>query len=147
MMKLQCRLPAMLKISAAILAVTVIAVTPKIASAGLRVCNDTSSLVGVSLGYRKDNNWRTEGWWRIPGNQCASLINGTLESRYYYVYAEDAERGGQWRGEVTMCTRDREFTIIGNKNCFQRGHQKTDFFEIDTGERGSWLVKLTDRRQ
>ena len=117
------------------------------AKADFRLCNDTRSLVGVSLGYREKGKWITEGWWQVPGETCASLIEGDLNSRYYYIYAEDADRGGQWRGDVFMCTSDREFRIQGVAECFARGYQKTGFFEIDTGHNVSWMVRLTESGQ
>lgn len=117
------------------------------AHADFRVCNDTTSLVGVALGYSDDGNWKTEGWWQIPGETCASLLEGSLSSRFYYIYAEDADRGGQWRGEIFMCTANQEFTIEGEKNCLERGYLKTGFFEIDTGNRDAWMVRLTEQGQ
>lgn len=117
------------------------------ARADFRLCNDTKSLVGVALGYRENGKWQTEGWWQVPGETCASLIDGDLNSRYYYLYAEDADRGGQWRGDVFMCTSDREFRIEGVQECFARGFQKTGFFEIDTSNKQSWMVRLTESGQ
>ncbi len=117
------------------------------AAADFRVCNDTKSLVGVALGYREKNEWITEGWWQIPGETCASLVEGTLSSRYFYIYAEDADRGGQWRGDVFMCTADEEFRIQGIAECFARGFQKAGYFEVDTGDKESWMVRLTESGQ
>ena len=117
------------------------------ARADFRLCNDTTSLVGVALGYRENAKWVTEGWWQVPGETCASLIKGDLNSRYYYLYAEDADRGGQWRGDIFMCTSDRKFRIDGVEECFARGHQKTGFFEVDTGNKESWMVRLTESGQ
>lgn len=117
------------------------------AKADFRICNDTKSLVGAALGYRVDGKWISEGWFQIPAETCNALIEGDLSSRFYYIYAEDSERGGQWRGDVFMCTNDREFKINGVEDCFKRGHVKTGFFEIDTGNRGSWMVRLTEQSQ
>lgn len=114
------------------------------ARADFRVCNDTKSLVGVALGYSAEGRWLTEGWWQIPGETCASVLEGELNSRYYYIYAEDADRGGQWRGDIFMCTANQEFKIEGVEECFERGYQKTGFFEIDTDNRDSWMVRLTE---
>jgi uncharacterized membrane protein len=69
------------------------------AKADFRVCNGTQSLVGGAIGYRTAEGWVTEGWWQIPASSCATLIEGQLESRYYYLYAEDAGGGGRWAGE------------------------------------------------
>ena len=117
------------------------------ANADFRLCNDTKSLVGVSLGYREDEKWVTEGWWQVPGETCASLIEGDLNGRYYYIYAEDADRGGQWRGNIFMCTSDKEFRIPGVNDCFARGFQRTGFFEVDTANKESWMVRLTEEGQ
>ncbi len=114
------------------------------ARADFRLCNNTESLVGVSIGYRTKDGWLTEGWWRVPANSCATLVEGALTSRYFYVYAEDADQGGQWRGSIFMCSSDKEFKIKGVEDCFARGYERTGFFEVDTGEQANWMVRLTE---
>jgi len=126
-------------------ALRVIPVAP--AHADFRICNDTKSLVGVALGYRREGKWLSEGWFQVPAESCNSLIEGDLNSRFYYIYAEDADSGGQWRGEVFLCTSEREFKIEGIDDCYQRGHVRTGFFEIDTGNREAWMVRLTGESQ
>ena len=120
---------------------------PDTAHADFRICNDTESLVGVALGYRQDGKWISEGWLQIQAESCSSLIEGDLGSRFYYVYAEDADRGGQWRGDIFLCTSEREFRIEGVEDCFKRGFIKSGFFEIDTGNRANWMVRLTEQSQ
>ncbi|RFC67776.1 MULTISPECIES: DUF1036 domain-containing protein [Mesorhizobium] len=114
------------------------------ARADFRVCNATQSLVGVSIGYRAADGWKSEGWWHIEGSTCKTLIEGALSSRFYYLYAEDAERGGRWDGPVNMCVTDKEFKISGVSDCLARGYQRAGFREYDTGEQASWMVQLTD---
>lgn len=114
------------------------------ASADFRVCNATQNLVGVAIGYRVKTGWTTEGWWHINPSNCKTLIQGPLSSRFYYLYAEDAERGGRWEGQVNMCVADKEFKIAGINDCFTRGFQRAGFQEYDTGEQSSWMVQLTD---
>ncbi|MBO6717497.1 MAG: DUF1036 domain-containing protein [Rhizobiaceae bacterium] len=114
------------------------------ARADFRVCNATQTLVGVSIGYRAATGWITEGWWHVEASTCKTLIEGQLASRYYYLYAEDAERGGRWEGPITMCVAEREFKIAGVNDCFARGFQRAGFQEYDTGEQTSWMVQLTD---
>ena len=109
-----------------------------------RVCNATQSLVGVGIGYRAKAGWVTEGWWHIEGSTCKTLIEGPLSSRFYYLYAEDAERGGRWDGPINMCVAEKEFKISGVNDCFARGFQRAGFQEYDTGEQASWMVQLTD---
>ncbi|SCB31590.1 Uncharacterized membrane protein [Rhizobium miluonense] len=117
---------------------------PNAAHADFRTCNGTQNLVGVAIGYRAKEGWVTEGWWQIPANTCATLIEGPLQSRYYYLYAEDAARGGRWTGDVEMCVAENEFKIPGVKDCYARGYQKMGFKEYDTGRQASWMVQLSD---
>jgi len=114
------------------------------ARADFRVCNGTQSLVGGAIGYRTEEGWVTEGWWQIPANSCATLIEGQMRSRYYYLYAEDASGGGRWGGDINMCVADNEFRIVGVEDCFARGFQRVGFKEYDTGRQGSWMVQLSD---
>lgn len=114
------------------------------AQADFRVCNATQNLVGVAIGYRSSTGWITEGWWRVEGSTCQTLVEGALASRYYYLYAEDAETGGRWDGPVNMCVADREFKIAGAGDCFARGFKRLGFQEYDTLEQSNWMVQLTD---
>lgn len=128
----------------AAVALTAVAWGASPAMADFRVCNATPSLVGVAIGYRARAGWVTEGWWHVDPSTCKTLIEGTLSSRYYYLYAEDSERGGRWEGPVNMCVAEREFKIAGAGDCFARGFQRAGFQEYDTREQSSWMVQLTD---
>lgn len=114
------------------------------AAADFRLCNNTSGRVGVAIGYRDSEGWTTEGWWNLPSRSCETLLRGTLVARYYYIYAVDYDRGGEWSGQAFMCTRDKEFTIRGTEDCLARGFDRTGFFEVDTGDQQTWTVQLTD---
>lgn len=114
------------------------------ARADFRLCNNTSGRVGVAIGYKDSEGWATEGWWNLASRSCETLLRGTLVARYYYIYAVDYDRGGEWSGQAFMCTRDKEFTIRGTEDCLARGYDRTGFFEVDTGEQQTWTVQLTD---
>lgn len=114
------------------------------AAADFRLCNNTSSRVGIALGYKDADGWTTEGWWNVSSRACETLLRGTLVARYYYIYAIDYDRGGEWSGQAFMCSRDKEFTIKGTENCLARGFDRTGFFEVDTGEQRAWTVQLTE---
>src|SRR5206468_11718783 len=86
----------------------------------------------------------TEGWWNLAPRSCETLLRGGLVARFYYIYAIDYDRGGEWSGQAFMCTRDKEFTVRGTEDCLARGYDRTGFFEVDTGEQQSWTVQLTD---
>ena len=114
------------------------------AFADLRMCNTTSSRVGVAIGYRDAQGWVTEGWWNIAPRACETLLRGTLAARFYYVHAVDYDKGGEWTGKSVMCTRNKEFTIRGIEDCLARGYERSGFFEVDTGEQKGWTIQLTD---
>jgi uncharacterized membrane protein len=114
------------------------------ASADFRLCNNTTSRVGIAIGYKDNDGWTTEGWWNLPARNCDTLLKGALVARFYYIYAIDYDHGGEWSGKAFMCTRDKEFTIRGIEDCLARGFERTGFFEIDTGEQRSWTVQLTE---
>lgn len=132
-----------LAISAAFAAMLSLAsATP--AKADFRLCNNTPGRVGIAIGYKDKDGWTTEGWWNLPTRACETLLRGTLVARYYYIYAVDYDRGGEWSGQAFMCTRDKEFTVRGTQDCLARGFDRTGFFEVDTSEQQSWTVQLTD---
>jgi uncharacterized membrane protein len=114
------------------------------AAADFRLCNNTGSRVGVAIGYKDSDQWTTEGWWNLSARTCETILRGPLVARYYYIYAVDYDRGGEWAGRAFMCTRDKEFTIRGTEDCLARGYDRTGFFEVDTGEQPSWTVQLTE---
>jgi len=117
------------------------------AAADFRLCNNTSSRVGIALGYKDADGWTTEGWWNVSSRACETLLRGTLVARFYYIYALDYDRGGEWSGQAFMCSRDKEFTIKGTENCLARGFDRTGFFEVDTGEQRAWTVQLTESNE
>ena len=130
-----------------ILAFAVLCLWNSPAAADFRLCNNTSSRVGIALGYKDAEGWTTEGWWNVSSRACETLLRGTLVARYYYIYALDYDRGGEWSGQAFMCSRDKEFTIKGTENCLARGFDRTGFFEVDTGEQRAWTVQLTESNE
>ncbi len=114
------------------------------ALADFRLCNNTGGRVGIALGYKDGEGWITEGWWNLAPRSCETLLRGGLVARFYYIYAIDYDRGGEWSGQAFMCTRDKEFTIRGTEDCLARGYDRTGFFEVDTGEQRAWTVQLTE---
>ena len=139
--------PAVLRGCGLALALGILAAWTGPAAADFRLCNNTSSRVGIALGYKDAEGWVTEGWWNISARSCETLLRGNLIARYYYIYALDYDRGGEWSGQAFMCSRDKEFTIRGTENCLARGYDRTGFFEVDTGEQRAWTVQLTETNE
>jgi uncharacterized membrane protein len=138
------RLSSRCVLGTAVLAGVLIGCSASPARADFRLCNNTGSRVGVAIGYKDAEGWTTEGWWNVAGRSCETLLRGALVARYYYIYAVDYDRGGEWSGHAFMCSREKEFTIRGSDNCLARGYDRTGYFEVDTGEQRSWTVQLTD---
>ncbi len=122
--------------------------------ADLKLCNTTSSRIGVVIGYKGAQGWTSEGWWNIPSDVCWTLIKGDLAARYYYVHAVDYDHPGVWdrneqvparNSEFFMCTEDKAFEIRGSSRCETRGFNRTRFFEIDTKDETSWTITLQDK--
>jgi uncharacterized membrane protein len=138
------RRPSNILARAAITAVPLLMASAYPANADFRLCNNTGSRVGVAIGYKDNEGWTTEGWWNVASRSCETLLRGALVARYYYIYAIDYDRGGEWSGKAYMCSREKEFTIRGTENCLARGYDRTGYFEVDTAEQRSWTVQLTD---
>ena len=126
------------------IALPLVAATATEARADFRVCNEAEDTIGVALGYRAKDGWVSEGWWHVGGGECQVLVAGALTSRFYYLYAENADRSRRWGGDVRMCTAEDEFKIVDVKDCIARGFTRMGFGEYDTSDAASWTVKLTD---
>jgi len=112
---------------------TAVMVMGTAAQAELKICNTTGYTQGVSIGYKADIAWVSEGWWNIKPGDCATVVSGDLKKRYYYYRAE--VDGGDFDGEnYLFCTSPKEYTIVGDDNCQSRGYDRESFREIDTGE-------------
>ena len=114
------------------------------AVADLKLCNTTTSRIGVAIGYQDAKGWATEGWWNVAAQSCETLLKGALPSRFVYVYAVDYDRGGEWSGTNFMCTADKSFLIRDITDCQRRGHRRTGFSEVDTGTGKDWTIRLSD---
>jgi len=132
------------RLAAAGLTAPMLVLSAAAAHADLKLCNSTSSRVGVAVGYRDQTGWATEGWWNIASQTCETLLKGAVPSRFIYVHALDYDRGGEWAGENFMCTDDKSFAIRGVSDCLKRGYNRTGFFEVDTGASQEWTIRLTD---
>ncbi len=131
-------------ISALILLLSLLLWSAVPARADLRVCNQTATTISIALGYRAEAGWQSEGWWVTAPDTCATVFQGDLNAQYYYLFAADDISGGTWDGPVYMCTRDETFTIFGVEDCLARGYERTGFFEVDTKNRKSWTLQLTE---
>lgn len=114
------------------------------AHADFKLCNTTSSRIGVAIGYQDAKGWATEGWWNLAAKSCETLLRGAPPSRYVYVFGVDYDRGGEWSGSSFMCTGDKSFQIRQVEDCEKRGFKRTGFMEVDTGGNRDWTVRFDD---
>ncbi|MEO0496785.1 MAG: DUF1036 domain-containing protein [Pseudomonadota bacterium] len=113
------------------------------AHASLKACNETNVRASVAIGYREADEWVSEGWWVVPPGECKTVIGDDLVLKRYYWRATG--KGQNWSTSRFMFCASREvFTIIGDKNCQDRGYTSEAFNEIvlDEGQRGYTLSLL-----
>jgi uncharacterized membrane protein len=114
------------------------------AFAAMSFCNRTSGAVEAALGYRDDNEeksekWISEGWWRIEPGQCARVYARPLLYRFYFYYARALAQVSKdvpptvWSGKYIFCTDDKAFRVEGDGDCAARNYQSTGFQELDLG--------------
>jgi uncharacterized membrane protein len=112
--------------------------------AAFNVCNKTSLAVRVAIGRFDGVDWTSEGWWTIQPRQCAGLLTGPLDARYYYLYASDGA-AGIWDGKFHFCVAPAaRFKAAGRGNCRGRGFDRRGFFPVDTGHAPDWTQNLSN---
>ena len=100
--------------------------------------------VRVALGRFDGTEWTSEGWWTIKPKDCAGLLTGPLQARYYYLYASD-EAAGTWEGDTRFCVApSARFTAPGRADCAKRGFDRRGFFPVDTGQNPDWTQNLSN---
>jgi uncharacterized membrane protein len=104
------------------------------AQAALTVCNKARNPARVALGRFDGRDWASQGWWLLAPRQCADVVPGKLDARYYYLYATDGQ-AGVWDGNTGFCVAaTQKFAIFGRGNCAERGYDRKRFFRIDTND-------------
>lgn len=108
------------------------------ALAGVTVCNDTDTRRSVALG----GVWTSEGWWGIDPGDCRVLLSEwTPRSAIYY--RATTPDGPAIEGGFAFCTASQAFTIQGDKECAQRGHDSARFARVDVGGVEDVTLSLT----
>lgn len=122
-----------------VLFIVVLCATPR-AEAALLFCNRTSQTLEAAFAYRKDNDWRSEGWWQIQPGLCSRVLGKPLDQRFYFYYARSlmVPRAGErpptmWAGKYALCVDNKAFRIKGDQNCEERGYRTLYFQQVDIG--------------
>lgn len=113
------------------------------ARAEFSVCNQSLEVMNVAIGQLHHDKFRTQGWWKIGPNQCASIIQKPLKSRYIYVFAKDVFGKELLNGSVPMCISPNYFLIDGETDCLVRGFLPARFIEVDTNKSQRWTIFIT----
>ncbi len=126
----------------AALAVALALISANTAVAGWFICNDAGVEVSVAYAWSNENGWNSRGWRNIKPRDCALVLEGPLENRIYYYYAEGS--GLTWENRQNtayFCTKTDKFfyTYKGNPSC--TGY---NFREVDVGEDRVWTTRLTE---
>ena len=124
-------------------AALVCALLPAVATAGLKLCNESSARQSVAVGYKSGDQWVSEGWWNIEPGKCTTLIAGDLKHRFYYYRLLAKGRSFEHEG-YGFCTQTAAFTIEGDKDCADRGYSNGGFRQIDAGGARDFSFSFTD---
>jgi uncharacterized membrane protein len=121
---------------------TLVCATPTLAA--FNICNKTNLPVRTAIGRFDGTRWTSEGWWTIQPRACTSVLTGALQARFYYLYASDGA-AGTWEGKTPFCVApNKRFESMGRGNCAERGFDRRDFFEVDTGDKVDWSQSLSN---
>jgi uncharacterized membrane protein len=112
------------------------------AHAGLTVCNEASETASVSIGYKGEEDWTSEGWWNIDPGDCVTVIAGDLKNRYYYWRASSLSNIFEHQ-EYYFCTQTEVYTIVGDTDCDARGFDRSRFNEVEVGGAADFTLTLT----
>lgn len=125
-------------------------VAPWPAWADFRLCNQSYDVLNIAIAQPSgvegpDDGFTTRGWWRVAPGQCATLLRGTLKSRYFYVFAADIFGKEALSGSIPLCVAPRRFVIETQGNCLLRGYLDARFIEVDTEEQNEWTLFVASR--
>jgi len=137
------------KISAFVLFASAALFTAAPAQAYFQVCNQSSvAEIDVAYAHQTGNDeWLSEGWWKINRGDCVTVVEGPLRHPIYYVYgrsgdtvwqADSSQQGG------AFCIRDEKFTLPGDMDCERAGYERRKFIEIDTQDSENFTHYLRD---
>ena len=120
---------------------TAVISTTNQAHAKLEICNETDLPRDVAIGYKAEDGWKSEGWWKLEVGDCKSVIKQELESTFYYYRA--IHKGGEFDpGNYSFCTQSKAFTIVGDEDCESRDYEKSFFRELKLAK-GTLGFRLT----
>jgi uncharacterized membrane protein len=111
------------------------------ARADFEVCNESGEHISVAIAYYDEGNdsMVSEGWWNMDSGDCKTPVEGNLQDKYYYVYAESDEH--TWTGSHEFCLNpEHRFTLYDvDTRC---DYAWTKFFQVDTGDADNYTQTI-----
>ncbi len=110
---------------------------PAQAADGVKMCNETSYALNISLAYQTGSASRSEGWTQILPGQCEVGLRDLPSRAQAFIYAvSDPVHEGNglvFEGRERFCiaSMDEDFELDGRRECRNRGYIETDFADID----------------
>lgn len=121
------------------------------ASAGLKLCNQTSYILYAAVGTQRGTVIATRGWTRILPGDCSGVVAEPLTAAAYFVYARSAKFPGQpvrsWSGQFQLCVKDGDFALempASAADCGPKGAEPAPFAPVETGGQRAWTMTFTE---
>lgn len=139
-------------LSAATVAVSIVAFSSE-AHAWLRICNRTTELISVAYGSQtvsiNSTSLRSQGWWNIQPNDCATVLSGSAATddafdsafRLFY-HAHSASGGLVWAGNNQFCVQHNVFDLTTNGTLCPSGFYREGFRQINSGNNANYTLNL-----
>ena len=107
------------------------------AKLGFFFCNSTQLPVWAALAQVDgDKGYKSSGWWKLEGSECAKVIRGELAADHYYVYGlmdagdRDVPLVG---GDKKFCVADVQFEAEDGVDCESSGYTEASFRKFSIG--------------
>jgi uncharacterized membrane protein len=109
---------------------------------GFFFCNSTQLPIWAALAQADtEDGYKSSGWWRMEGSECAKVLRGELNSNHYYVYGvmdlgdKDVPMAG---GNRKFCISNVQFDAAGDVDCTEAGYDEAMFTRIEIGSEKAW---------
>src|SRR3984893_9514283 len=108
------------------------------ALADLHICNRTSFVAETALGVEAKGVTATRGWFRVDPGQCRTVLRGTPDAEWLFLYARALPVYGAVRpltpAEVQLCVGEQDFLVAGARRCTKQGERLVPFAEVKPRE-------------
>lgn len=97
------------------------------------LCNETSFIVEVAMGWRQNDTVAVEGWTRVRPGECVEtgpqIDPESSDPLLLYARSSAAYLGGvrEWRGDIPLCVGPSDFSVEGVTDCEPLGLEERGF--------------------